>query len=56
MPLKNERAYEVINKDYFPKDCKVSLMSTGMVTQDGCCLHVSSRYQNKANDTRNCSN
>ena len=41
---------EVIDKDYFSKDFKVSsmgtgiavtqdTMGTGMVTQDSCCLH-----------------
>ena len=39
MPLRNERVYEVINKDYFPKDFKVSLIGTGMVTPDSCCLY-----------------
>ena len=35
MPFRNERAYEVINKDYFPKDFKISFRCTGMmVTPD----------------------
>ena len=56
MPLRNERAYEVINKDYFPNNFKVSLMDTGMVTPDSCCLHSCFfHYENKANDTKNCS-
>ena len=29
MPLRNEHMYEVIDKDYFPKDFKVSLVGTG---------------------------
>ena len=36
MPSRNERAYDVINKDYILKDFKVSTISTGMVTQDSC--------------------
>ena len=40
MPLRNERVYEVINKDYFPKDFKVSLIGTGMATPDSCCFHL----------------
>ena len=30
MPLRNEGVYQVFNKDYFPKDFRVSFMGTGM--------------------------
>ena len=33
VPLGNERLCEVIDKNYIPKDLKVSLMEAGMVTQ-----------------------
>ena len=38
VPLRNERVYEVINNDYFSKVFKVSLMGSGMMTPDSCCL------------------
>ena len=56
MPLRNGN--ECVNgdyTDYFPKDFKVSLIRTGRVTPDSCCLHFfSSHYENKANNSENC--
>ena len=55
--LRNERSYEVINKDCFPKDFKVSYhwwtqvwwQQTAVVF-----INVSSCYENKANNPKNC--
>ena len=51
MPQSNERGHEVIDKTDFPRDFKVSLRATDMI--DVVFIHVSFRYENKANDAEN---
>ena len=48
MPYSNERAHEVINKNLFPRNFKVSKRARGRPATDSCSLiHVSSSYASK---------
>ena len=51
----NKCVDEVINKNNFTKDFRLSLEATSMLTPDSCSLHDSSSFENKANDAGNCS-